>query len=89
MIAGQLLLVAPEEDAFWVFVSIMDTHVRAYFSTSTTQIEVDAELFSRALEHAEPAVAKKVLVGMGVSPVSICRPWYVYLYSYSLELHRC
>lgn len=75
LIVGQLLLLAPEEDAFWIFVSVMDTHIRPYFSTSTTQMEVDSALFSRALEVNDPPVGKKLLVDMGVSPSAICLPW--------------
>jgi len=55
----------------------MDTHLRPYFSSNTTQLEVDAALFSRALESNDAQVAKKVLVDMGISPVSVCYPWYV------------
>ena len=49
-IAGHLLLLAPEEDAFWFFASKMDAPLRTHFSTNTIQIEVYASLFSRALE---------------------------------------
>ncbi|KAF8879123.1 rab-GTPase-TBC domain-containing protein [Infundibulicybe gibba] len=79
-VAGHLLLLAPEEDAFWTFVSIMDTHLRPYFSPSTTQIEVDAALFSRALEANDSGVAKKVWVDMGVNPSTICQPWFSSLF---------
>ena len=43
MIAGQLLLQSPEEDAFWTFVSLMDSHLRPYFSNNSVQLEVDAQ----------------------------------------------
>ena len=66
LIVGQLLLLSPEEDAFWIFVSIMDTHILPYFSASTTQMEVDVALFSRALEANDPQVARKVFVDTGV-----------------------
>jgi hypothetical protein len=66
VIVGQLLLLSPEEDVFWIFVSIMDTHIWPYFSASTTQIEVDAALFSRALEANDPQFARKVFVDTGV-----------------------
>ncbi|KAJ2925157.1 hypothetical protein H1R20_g11939, partial [Candolleomyces eurysporus] len=79
-IVGQLLLLAPEEDAFWIFISIMDTHIRPYFSSGSTQMEVDSALFSRALEVNDAAVAKKLLVNMGISPSSICAPWFSSLY---------
>ncbi|TFK32573.1 rab-GTPase-TBC domain-containing protein [Crucibulum laeve] len=80
LIAGQLLLLAPEEDAFWIFVSVMDSHVRPYFSSSITQMEVDAALFSRALENNDSAVGKKVLVDMGINPSTICIPWFTSLF---------
>ena len=78
---GQLLLLSPEEDAFWIFVSIMDTHIRPYFSPSTTQMEVDAALFSRALEANDPQVGRKVFVDMGVLPGRMCTPWYDAIFS--------
>lgn len=80
LIVGQLLLLAPEEDAFWIFISVMDTHLRPYFSSLTTQMEVDSALFSRALENNDPAVGKKILVDMGMNPTSICAPWFSSLF---------
>jgi hypothetical protein len=79
LIAGHLLALSPEEDAFWIFVSIMDSYLRPYFSTNTTQLEVDAALFSRALEANDAQVAKKILTDMSIDPVDLCRPWSVYL----------
>ena len=74
LIVGQLLLLAPD-DAFWIFISIMDMHLRPYFSSLTTQMEVVSALFSRALEVNDPAIGKKILVDMGMNPTSICGPW--------------
>ncbi|TFK18877.1 hypothetical protein FA15DRAFT_760397 [Coprinopsis marcescibilis] len=79
-IVGQLLLLAPEEDAFWIFVSIMDTHIRPYFASGSSQMEVDAALFSRALETNDPPIARKLLVDMGIAPGSICQPWFTSLF---------
>lgn len=56
--------------------SIMDMHIPPYFSASTTQMEVDAALFSRALEANDSQVGGKVLVDMGVLPGRMCAPWY-------------
>lgn len=72
---------SPEEDAFWTFISLMDTHLRSYFSSTAIQLEVDGSLFGKALESNEPALAKKVFVDMALSPVTICRPWYVLSYA--------
>lgn len=77
VIAGHLLLQSPEEDAFWTFVSLMDTHLRLYFSASAAQMEIDATLFGKAVEANDPALAKKVFVEMDIPPASLCRPWYV------------
>ncbi|KAJ7090321.1 rab-GTPase-TBC domain-containing protein [Mycena belliarum] len=80
LIAGHLLVLSPEEDAFWIFVSIMDSYLRPYFSSNTTQMEVDAALFSRALENNDAQVAKKVLLDMSINPLDLCRPWFTTLF---------
>jgi TBC1 domain family member 10 len=75
-IAGRLLILAPDEDAFWIFVSLMDTYLRPWFSVNTIQMEVDASLFSKALETNDGQVAKKLYVELGLSQAAVCRPWY-------------
>lgn len=92
LIVGHLLLVIPEENTFWVFISIMDSLLRPYFSNITTQLEVDSELFGRALDVNDPQLAKKLLVDLGISTVSICRPWFSSLFTSALPvdiLSRC
>ncbi|KAJ6500553.1 rab-GTPase-TBC domain-containing protein [Mycena sanguinolenta] len=86
LIAGHLLVLSPEEDAFWIFVSIMDSYLRPYFSTNTTQVEVDAALFSRAIEANDAQVAKKILTDMNVDPVDLCRTWFSTLFVDALPL---
>ncbi|ESK95565.1 hypothetical protein Moror_12639 [Moniliophthora roreri MCA 2997] len=80
LIAGHLLLLAPEEDAFWIFVSMMDPVLRPYFSPNSTQMEVDAALFSRALEANDAATSKKLLMDMSINPTHICAPWFSTLF---------
>ncbi|KAF4566020.1 hypothetical protein EYR36_011434 [Pleurotus pulmonarius] len=80
LIVGNILLLAPEEDGFWTFVSLMDSYLRPYFSSSSSQMEVDAMLFSRALEANDPQVAKKVLTTMSINPTAICFPWFTSLF---------
>ena len=84
-IAGRLLILAPDEDAFWIFVSLMDTHLRPWFSNNTIQMEVDASLFSKALENNDTQVSKKLYVDLGISQTAVCRPWYVV----SLDASTC
>ena len=55
----------------------MDTHLRPYFSSNATQMDVDAFLFQKAVEAADPSVAKKLFVDMAIPAIRICRPWYV------------
>ncbi|KAI0770873.1 rab-GTPase-TBC domain-containing protein [Trametes elegans] len=84
LIAGQLLLQSPEEDAFWTFISLMDTHLRPFFS-NTVQLEVDASLFAKALEANDAALAKKVLGDMAIPAATVCRPWFTAVFADSLS----
>ncbi|KAI0935551.1 hypothetical protein AcV5_003953 [Taiwanofungus camphoratus] len=91
VIASQLLIQSPEEDAFWTFISLMDTHIRPYFSLNGVQLEVDASLFAKAAESNDAILAKKIFVDMAISPMSICRPWFTSIFADSLppeHLHR-
>ncbi|KAI0641277.1 RabGAP/TBC [Trametes meyenii] len=83
LIAGQLLLQSPEEDAFWTFISLMDSHLRPYFSNGV-QLEVDASLFAKALESNDAAVAKKVFGDMGIPSTGVCRVWFMAVFADSL-----
>jgi hypothetical protein len=76
-IAGELLLQSPEEDAFWIFISLMDSHLRPYFSSNSVQLDIDASLFAKALETVSPSIAKKLFVDMAIAPIRVCRPWSV------------
>ncbi|KAG6334531.1 hypothetical protein ID866_4565 [Astraeus odoratus] len=90
-IAGHLLQLAPEEDAFWIFASMMDAHLRPYFSSSTIQMEVDAALFSKAIETNDSVLSKKLYVTLQIGPVDVIRPWFSNLFVGTLpidHLHR-
>jgi len=77
-IAGQLLLQSPEEDAFWIFISLMDSHLRPYFSSNAIQLNIDVSLFAKAMETIDPTIAKKLFADMAIPPICICRPWSVF-----------
>lgn len=87
LIAGQLLSHAPEEDAFWIFVSIMDSHLRPYFSTTTVQMDIDANLFSRIVEQNDGQLAKKIYIDFGIRPRDVCAVWLVFVLV--LLLYHC
>ena len=40
-------------------------------------MEVDASLFSKALETNDGLMAKKLYVELGISQMAVCRPWCV------------
>ncbi|KAG6916394.1 hypothetical protein DXG01_007021 [Tephrocybe rancida] len=80
LITGHLLLLAPEEDAFWIFVSVMDTHIRPYFSSSSMQIDVAGTLFGRAMDSTDPTTAKRLFGDFGIAPSAVCRPWFTSLF---------
>ncbi|KAI0246565.1 rab-GTPase-TBC domain-containing protein [Lactifluus subvellereus] len=79
-IAGQLLLQSPEEDAFWIFISLMDLHLRPYFSSNAVQLDIDASLFAKAMEAIDPVIAKKLFIDMAIAPIRVCRPWFTSLF---------
>ncbi|KAI0628503.1 RabGAP/TBC [Trametes polyzona] len=83
LIAGQLLLQSPEEDAFWTFISLMDIHLPPYLSNSV-QLEVDVSLFAKALEANDSASAKKLFGDMAISPATVCRPWFMAVFADTL-----
>jgi len=79
-IVGQLLAQSPEEDAFWIFISMMGSYLRPYFSSSVTQLDFDANLFARVLGANDPPLAKRIFVDMSIPPSTICRQWFCSLF---------
>lgn len=60
--AGTILLQAPEEDAFWTFMALMDNHLRGYYAQNSVQLIVDSRLLQRALESLDSALSKRLFV---------------------------
>ena len=78
LIAGHLLLQAPDEDAFWMFVAIMDSHLRGYYQlNSQGQLDIDSNLFKSVVQAADPELAQRLFEDYGVRPIDICGPWCV------------
>jgi hypothetical protein len=84
LVAGYLLQQGPEEDAFWTFASVMDMHLRGYFSSNPLTLEVDAALWSKALENNDAALAKKLLTQLSLPPPKICKPWLTSIFARAL-----
>ena len=89
LIAGHLLLQAPDEDAFWMFVAIMDSHLRGYYQLNPQgQLEIDSSLFKSVVQAADPELAQRLFEDYGVQPIDICGPWCVlYCGAVRLSLH--
>ena len=66
---------ATEEDAFWTFTSMMNLHLRAYFSSKSVQMDADAIVFGKIVENLNPPLAKKLFVDLAIPPLEICRMW--------------
>jgi hypothetical protein len=52
----------PEEDAFWTCASVVDMHLRDYLSANPPRLEMDAALFSKALESNDLPLVNKLFV---------------------------
>ena len=74
-VTGHLLLLAPEEDMFWMFALMMDVHRQCVLSTNIVQIEIDASLFRKATEAINPMLTKKFYMQLSIAPARIMRPW--------------
>ena len=79
------MILAPDEDAFWIFVSLMDTQLRTWFSKNSIQMEVDASLFNKVVEMSDAHVAKKLYTDLGIPQTAVCRPWCVFCFVLSLH----
>jgi hypothetical protein len=76
LIAGHLLLQAPDEDSFWMFVAIMDSHLRGYYQLhSQGQLEIDSNIFKSVVQAADPELAQRLFEDYRVRPIDICGPW--------------
>ncbi|KZS91794.1 TBC-domain-containing protein [Sistotremastrum niveocremeum HHB9708] len=89
IIAGHLLLQSPEEDAFWMFLALMDQHLRPYFSPGAYQLEADASLFQKYLEANDAPMSKRLFVN-DVRPIDLCGPWFSSMFAGTLPTeHLC
>ncbi|KAH7097871.1 RabGAP/TBC [Auriculariales sp. MPI-PUGE-AT-0066] len=84
IVAGNLALQCPEEEAFWTLVQLMESHLRGYFSAMPVQLDVDATLFAKAVDHADSALSIRLFADMHVPPVDLCQSWFLSLFARTL-----
>ncbi|SJL12079.1 uncharacterized protein ARMOST_15500 [Armillaria ostoyae] len=61
-----LLTLAPEQDAFWISCCVMDSSLRGYFTVDKQALEIDGELFARALGKADGQLVHHLLTTLGI-----------------------
>ncbi|KAL3623011.1 hypothetical protein CASFOL_031827 [Castilleja foliolosa] len=77
--AGLLLLMMPEENAFWTLVGIMDDYFEGYFSQEMIESQVDQLVFEDLMRERFPKLVNH-LDYLGVEVAWISGPWFLSIF---------
>ncbi|XP_059667735.1 uncharacterized protein LOC132313096 isoform X2 [Cornus florida] len=77
--AGILLLMMPEENAFWTLVGIIDDYFDGYFSEEMIESQVDQLVFEELMQERFPKLVKH-LEYLGVEVAWISGPWFLSIF---------
>ncbi|KAL8508887.1 hypothetical protein ACS0TY_016189 [Phlomoides rotata] len=77
--AGLLLLMMPEENAFWTLVGIMDDYFDGYFSQEMTESQIDQLVFEDLMRERFPKLVNH-LDYLGVEVAWISGPWFLSIF---------
>ncbi|KAE8717288.1 Run and tbc1 domain containing 3 [Hibiscus syriacus] len=77
--AGLLLLVMPEENAFWALVTIIDDFFDGYHSEGMIEYQVDQLVFDELMRERFPKLVNH-LDYLGVQVAWICAPWLLSIF---------
>ncbi|KAL6496249.1 hypothetical protein OROGR_029507 [Orobanche gracilis] len=77
--AGLLLLMMPEENAFWTLVGIIDDYFKGYFSQEMIESQVDQLVFEELIRERFPKLVKH-LDYLGVEVAWISGPWFLSIF---------
>ncbi|KAK8512233.1 hypothetical protein V6N12_031958 [Hibiscus sabdariffa] len=77
--AGLLLLVMPEENAFWALVTIIDDYFDCYHTEGMTEYQVDQLVFDELMRERFPKLVNH-LDYLGVQVPWICAPWFLSIF---------
>ncbi|KAL3646691.1 hypothetical protein CASFOL_009235 [Castilleja foliolosa] len=77
--AGLLLLMMPEENAFWTLVGIMDDYFSGYFSQEMIESQVDQLVFEDLMRERFPKLVNH-LDYLGVEVAWISSPWFLSIF---------
>ncbi|XP_028091869.1 ecotropic viral integration site 5 protein homolog isoform X1 [Camellia sinensis] len=77
--AGLLLLMMPEENAFWTLVGVLDDYFDGYYSEEMIESQVDQLVFEELMRERFPKLVKH-LDYLGVQVAWISGPWFLSIF---------
>lgn len=77
--AGLLLLLMPEENAFWTFVGIIDDYFEGYYTEEMIESQVDQLVFEELVRERFPKLVNH-LDYLGVQVTWISGPWFLSIF---------
>ncbi|XP_057984239.1 uncharacterized protein LOC131168653 isoform X2 [Malania oleifera] len=77
--AGLLLLMMPEENAFWTLVGIIDDYFDGYYSEEMIESQVDQLVFEELMRERFPKLVNH-LDYLGVEVAWLSGPWFLSIY---------
>ncbi|XP_020204604.1 ecotropic viral integration site 5 protein homolog isoform X4 [Cajanus cajan] len=77
--AGLLLLLMPEENAFWAFVGIIDDYFEGYYTEDMIESQVDQLIFEELVRERFPKLVNH-LDYLGVQVAWISGPWFLSIF---------
>ncbi|KAH8103494.1 rab-GTPase-TBC domain-containing protein [Cristinia sonorae] len=81
-IAGFILLQCShdEEDAFWLFVSLMNTHMRPFFSDNADDFKTHAAYIESYMLEKHDLLMGAIRETLVNSPLALCRAWFPHMF---------
>ncbi|KAL9230527.1 hypothetical protein vseg_005865 [Gypsophila vaccaria] len=77
--AGLLLLLMPEENAFWTLMGIMDDYFDGYYSEEMIECQVDQQVFEELVRERFPKLVNH-LDYLGVQVAWVTGPWFLSIF---------
>ncbi|CAI9268107.1 unnamed protein product [Lactuca saligna] len=77
--AAMLLLMMPEENAFWTLVGMIDDYFDGYFTTDMIESQVDQLVFEDLMRERYPKLVNHFNM-LGVEMGWICGPWFLSIF---------
>ncbi|KAI3776564.1 hypothetical protein L1987_46350 [Smallanthus sonchifolius] len=78
-VAGLLLLLMPEENAFWVLMGILDDYFEGYYSEEMIESQVDQLVFEELVRERFPKLVNH-LDYLGVQVAWVSGPWFLSIF---------